>query len=144
VEIFTGAVRGRAPGERALAALLRLGLELLDRRHPLSGVGQGFGDFWQVVLDSAALRARAREGLDELENALARALAETAPEEYGDPRLAAALATAAYRAVCAASVGRLLAGAPVDEVAEDHRLRLTAAFDALERAFPPPSDAAAV
>ncbi|MFI2639890.1 hypothetical protein [Streptomyces sp. NPDC018610] len=137
MEIFTGAVRGRAPGERALAALLRLGLELLDRRHPLSGVGQGFGDFWQVVLDSAALRARAREGLDELENALTRALAETAPEEYGDPRLA----TAAYRAVCAASVGRLLAGAPVDEVAEDHRVRLTAAFDALERAFPPPPDA---
>ncbi|NEA49373.1 TetR/AcrR family transcriptional regulator [Streptomyces sp. SID10815] len=138
VETFTAAVRGRAPGERPLAALLRLGLDLLERRHPLSGVGENFGHFCQVVLDSPALRARGREGLEELEAALAGALAATAPEEP-DPRLTAALAVAAYRTVCAASVRRLMAGEPVDEVAEGHRLRLTAAFETLDRALPPPA-----
>lgn len=124
-------------GESPLDALRRLGLGLLDSRHPLSGVDDDFPPFWRVVLDSPALRARAREGVEELEAALARAFAETAPE-YADPRLAAALTVAAYRAVYVGSAGRLLAGDGADEVAADHRGRLVAAFDALGRALGAP------
>ncbi|WNM36720.1 TetR/AcrR family transcriptional regulator [Streptomyces sp. Li-HN-5-11] len=130
VETFTGAVRRRGPGEAPLSALRRLALELLRQRHPLSGVGDGFAAFWRVVADSPGLRARAREGVEELEEALAGVLAEAG---VAHPELLAALTVAAYRTVYVASARRLLAGDPVDEVAEDHRIRLGAAFDALER-----------
>lgn len=134
VEMFAGAVRHRAPDETPVAALRRLALDLLDARHPLSGVDDDFPPFWRIVLDSPALRARAREAVEELEAALAEALADTAPE-LPDPRLAAALIVAAYRAVYVASAGRLLAGERADRVAPDHRARLDAAFDVLERAL---------
>ncbi|MGW1603923.1 TetR/AcrR family transcriptional regulator [Streptomyces eurythermus] len=128
--LFASAVRDRAPGEPPLAALRRLALRLLEARHPLGGVGDTFADFWRIVADSPALRARAREGVEEVEAALAGALGEAG---VADPELWAALAVAAYRTVFVASVRRLLAGDPVAEVARDHRDRLETAFDALER-----------
>ncbi|GAB1329892.1 hypothetical protein ACE1SV_42310 [Streptomyces sennicomposti] len=67
---------------------------------------------------------------------MAATFAESASEEDGDPRPAAA----AYRTVCAASVSRLPAATPVDEAAGDHRLRLNAAVEALDRAFPGQAD----
>ncbi|MFJ4325085.1 TetR/AcrR family transcriptional regulator [Streptomyces tricolor] len=130
-DLFATAVRDRAPGEPPLAALRRLTLRLLDERHPLGGVGETFADFWRVVVDSPALRARAREGAEEIERALAGALGEAG---VTDPELAAALTVAAYRTVFLGSVRRLLAGDPVEEVAGDHRCRLEEAFGALERA----------
>ncbi|MFG3012267.1 TetR/AcrR family transcriptional regulator [Streptomyces cinerochromogenes] len=131
VDLFSAAVRDRAPGEPPLAALRRLALRLLEERHPLGGVGETFADFWRVVVASPALRARAREGVEEIERALTDALGEAG---VADPALAAALTVAAYRTVFLASVRRLLAGDPVEEVARDHRGRLEAAFGALERA----------
>ncbi|MFF9587057.1 TetR/AcrR family transcriptional regulator [Streptomyces achromogenes] len=128
--LFVSAVRDRAPGEAPLAALRRLALRLLEERHPLGGVGDTFADFWRIVADSTALRARAREGVEEVEAALAAAFGEAG---VGDPELSAALTVAAYRTVFVASVRRLLAGDPVAEVARDHRSRLERAFDALER-----------
>ncbi|GHI08152.1 TetR family transcriptional regulator [Streptomyces cellostaticus] len=132
-ELFAEAVRGRAPGESPLAALRRLALQLLDQGHPLSGVGERFVYFWRVVIDSPALRARAREGLEEVESALVAALAEAGA---ADPHLLAALTVAAYRTVYVTSARRLMAGDPVEEVAEDHRARLKSAFAALERMAP--------
>ncbi|MEU9480702.1 TetR/AcrR family transcriptional regulator [Streptomyces sp. NPDC048191] len=129
-ELFAGAVRDRAPGEPPLAALRGLALRLLDERHPLSGVGGRYPRFFRIVGASPALRARAREGVEEVEEALGAALAETG---VPDPHLLAALTVAAYRTVFVASVRRLLAGDPVEEVARDHRLRLESAFAALER-----------
>ncbi|MGW2744728.1 TetR/AcrR family transcriptional regulator [Streptomyces sp. NPDC001450] len=129
-ELFAAAVRDRAPGEPPLAALHRLALQLLDERHPLSGMAERFVHFWRIVIDSSALRARAREGVEEVESALAAALAEA---EVADPYLLAALTVAAYRTVYVTSARRLMAGDPVEEVAEDHRARLEAAFAALER-----------
>jgi AcrR family transcriptional regulator len=128
--LFASAVRDRAPGESPLAALRRLALRLLEERHPLGGVGETFADFWRIVADSPALRARAREGVEEVEAALTDAFGEAG---VADPELSAALALAAYRTVFVASVRRLLAGDPVAEVARDHRGRLESAFDALER-----------
>ncbi|WP_405940920.1 TetR/AcrR family transcriptional regulator [Streptomyces sp. NBC_00207] len=130
VELFTAAVRDRAEGRSQLGALRLLLLRLLDERHPLAGVGDTFPHFWRIVLDSPALRARAREGVEEVENALAEAIGGP------DARLTAALTVAAYRAVYVITAGRLLAGERAADVAEDHRMRVNAAFDALERALP--------
>ncbi|MFJ9628308.1 TetR/AcrR family transcriptional regulator [Streptomyces sp. NPDC101175] len=143
VEVLSGAVRHRAPDETPLAALRRLTLELRDQHHPLAGPNDNFPDFWQVVIDSPALRARAREGLEEIENALAAALAETAPDtsdrDLGtpDPALTAALIVAAYRSVYVTTARRLLAGERGEATAGDHQARLNAAFDVLERALAP-------
>ncbi|WP_019067213.1 TetR/AcrR family transcriptional regulator [Streptomyces hokutonensis] len=134
VEVLSGAVRHRAPGETPLAALRRLTLELRDQHHPLVGPNDNFPAFWQVVIDSPALRARAREGLEEIETALSDALAETAPDTP-DPALTAALIVAAYRSVYVTTARRLLAGERGDATAEDHQDRMNAAFDILERAL---------
>jgi AcrR family transcriptional regulator len=136
VEVLSGAVRHRAPGDTPLAALRRLSLELRDQHHPLAGPNDSFPDFWQVVIDSPALRARAREGLEEIENALSDALAETAPDTP-DPALTAALIVAAYRSVYVTTARRLLAGERGEGPAEDHQARMNAAFDILERALAP-------
>ncbi|WP_416975589.1 TetR/AcrR family transcriptional regulator [Streptomyces sp. 4F14] len=134
VETFTAAVRDRAPDTTPLAALRDLALTLLENHHPLSAVDDDFPPFWQVVADSPALRARAREGIEEVESALATALAETAPD-YPDSHFAAALTVAAYRTVCVASMRRLMAGDPASAVTDDHRARLHRAFTALEAAL---------
>ncbi|OIK26729.1 TetR/AcrR family transcriptional regulator [Streptomyces malaysiense] len=128
-DLFATAVRDRAPDEPPLTALRRLALRLLGERHPLSAVGKGYVPFWRVVLGSPALRARAREGVEEVETALAAALADAGTP---DPDLLAALAVAAYRTVFVTTARRLLAGEPVERVAEDHRARLESAFAALE------------
>lgn len=142
VEMFTEAVRRRDPGESPIAALRALALRLLDQGHPLGGIADDFRYFWRIVLDSPALRARAREGVEEVEEALADAFTETAPE-LPDPRLAAALAVAAYRSVFVASARRLLEGEAAADVAEGHRARMAAAFDTLEEVFGrSPADAA--
>ncbi|MFG2962169.1 TetR/AcrR family transcriptional regulator [Streptomyces sp. NPDC048288] len=130
VEAFAGAVRDRAPGESPLAALRRLAFRFIDARHPLGGMGENFVGFWPVVAESPALRARAREAVEEVERALAGALAEAGLTE---PELAASLVVAAYRSVCVTSVGRQLAGEPFAGLVVDHRERMGAAFDALER-----------
>ncbi|HEY8984275.1 MAG TPA: TetR/AcrR family transcriptional regulator [Streptomyces sp.] len=134
VETFTEAVRHRPPDQTPLTALHDLAVTLLETHHPLSAVGDGFSSFWRVVVDSPALRARAREGVEELETALAATLAETAPE-YPDPHLAAALTIAAYRTVYLASARRLMAGEPASAVTDGHRAHLTRAFTALEAAL---------
>jgi AcrR family transcriptional regulator len=129
-ETFAGAVRGRRPGETPLAALRRMAFELLDQGHPLAGVADRFPTFWRIVIESPGLRARAREGLEEVETALTVALTEAS---VADPHLLAALTVAAYRSVYVTTARRLLAGEPAAELIEDHRARLEAAFDALER-----------
>ncbi|MFI1027038.1 TetR/AcrR family transcriptional regulator [Streptomyces sp. NPDC020951] len=134
VELFTEAVRRRGPDDSPLAALRALALRLLGRRHPLGGLDDDFAHFWRIVVDSPALRARAREGVEEVEEALAQALAETAPE-LPDPHLAAAVTVAAYRAVYVVTARRMLAGEPAATLVDGHRARLEAAFDALEGVF---------
>ncbi|MFF4953688.1 TetR/AcrR family transcriptional regulator [Streptomyces chattanoogensis] len=137
-ELVTRAVRERAGDETPLAALRRLAFDLLARRHPLGGVGEGFAYFWQTVLDSPALRARGREAVEEIENTLAGLLVEAAGEEGepGDARLAAALIVAAYRVAYAGAAARQLAGDPAEEVAADQEAVLRRTFEALERALP--------
>ncbi|MFF7726772.1 TetR family transcriptional regulator [Streptomyces sp. NPDC008001] len=135
--LFAGAVRELRPGETAAAPVRRLFLGLAEARHPLGGVGDTFPAFWRVVLDSPALRARVREAVEELENAVAQAFAETTGARPGDPvpRLTAALTVTAYRTVCATTMARLLAGERADDVAPGHRALIERTFGALEEAL---------
>ncbi|MEU7888883.1 TetR family transcriptional regulator [Microbispora bryophytorum] len=145
VELVTQAVRERAEGESPLAALRRLFLGMLREGHPLGGIAPGYEVFWQVILDSPALRARARELVEEFEGVLAGLFAEAAgsdpagpvdPAGPADPapRLAAALVVAAYRAVYVTSIDRIRAGDPVHDVIADRMVLLDRALLAVERA----------
>lgn len=134
--LIAGAVRGRAADETALTALRRLHLDLLAQRHPLSGVGDRFPAFWRTVLDAPALRARAREALEELENLLAALIAEAegVPADRPRVRLTAALTIAASRALYLAVAQRLFAGERAEDLVDDQRALINRTFDALERA----------
>ncbi|MEU8057145.1 TetR/AcrR family transcriptional regulator [Microbispora bryophytorum] len=151
VELVTQAVRERAEGESPLAALRRLFLGMLREGHPLGGIAPGYEVFWQVILDSPALRARTRELVEEFEGVLAGLFAEAAGSAPADragpagpadragpadpaPRLAAALVVAAYRAVYVTSIDRIRAGDPVHDVIADRMVLLERALLAVERA----------
>ncbi|MFI1601039.1 hypothetical protein ACH4YN_02545 [Streptomyces griseofuscus] len=87
----------------------------------------------RVVIGSPALRARAREGVEEVETALAAALADTGTP---DPDLLAALVVAAYRTVF---VGTPAGSSPVPRRQRSPRTTgpgLETAFTALERTGP--------
>ncbi|MEV4454191.1 TetR family transcriptional regulator [Microbispora sp. NPDC049633] len=137
VELVTHAVRGRAEGESPLSALRRLFLRMLEEGHPIGGINPGYRVFWQVVLDSPALRARVRELVEEFEDVLAGLFAEAAGTDPAQPaqRLAAALVVAAYRTVYVTSVGRIRAGDPAEDVLADHIALLDRAMGAVERAI---------
>ncbi|MFI7100285.1 TetR/AcrR family transcriptional regulator [Streptomyces sp. NPDC050161] len=135
-ELVVRAIRGRGPEETPLDALRRLGRDLLAERHPLAGVGEGFAHFWRTVAESAALRARGREAIEELEGLLAAELARAAGDDGPEPRLSAALIVGGWRAVYAEALARQLDGDPVDAVAVDYAEALERTFDALERALP--------
>ncbi|WP_432927589.1 TetR/AcrR family transcriptional regulator [Microbispora sp. CA-135349] len=138
VELVTRAVRERGEGEGPLAALRRLFFRMLKEGHPLGGIAPEYQVFWQVILDSPALRARAREMLEEFEGMLAALIAEAAGTDPAEPapRLAAALVVAAYRTVYVTSVGRIRAGDPGEEVLAAHVALLDHALQAVERAVP--------
>lgn len=136
VELVTRAVRERAEGESPLVALRRLFLDMLREGHPLGGIAPGYEVFWQVILDSPALRARTRELVEEFESVLAGLFAEAAGSDPADPapRLAAALVVAAYRAVYVTSIDRIRAGDPMQDVIADRITLLDRALQAVERA----------
>jgi AcrR family transcriptional regulator len=129
--LFTTAMRDRGDGETPLRALRRLLLDLAAQGHPLGGFRATFPAFWRTVLGSPALRARAREAVEELEAHLAQLIADTSDDP--DPELTAALAVAAYRTVYTTSVARMLTGSSPDDVTADHITAVNRAFDALER-----------
>ncbi|MEU8178888.1 TetR family transcriptional regulator [Microbispora hainanensis] len=142
VELVTRAVQERAEGESPVAALRRLFLGMLRDGHPLGGIAPGYEVFWQVILDSPALRARARELVEELEGVIAGLFAEAAGSDPADPtdptdpapRLAAALVVAAYRAVYITSIDRIRAGDPMQDVIADRAVQLDRALRAVEQA----------
>jgi AcrR family transcriptional regulator len=121
--LIVAGVRGSSA---PLAALRDVFLGLLDARHPLAGFADRMTDFWQVVLDSPALRARVREFLEELENLVAGLF-----EEGGQPhpRLTAALALAAYRVCYLESAARIMSGEPAESFFDEQRARVGRAFD---------------
>ncbi|MFC4592113.1 TetR/AcrR family transcriptional regulator [Sphaerisporangium corydalis] len=137
VELVTQAVRGRREGEEPLAALRRLFLDLLRDGHPLGGIGDGYEIFWQVILDSPALQARAREWVQEMEDRLAELLAEAKGTGPGDPgaRMAAAMIVTVYRTAYVITARRILAGESGAGLVQDHMALLDRSFAALELAL---------
>ncbi|GAA2382424.1 TetR/AcrR family transcriptional regulator [Dactylosporangium salmoneum] len=134
--LLTAAVRDRAPGVGVLAAVRALVLDLLARRHPMSGYAEpSYVHFWGVVTGSPALLARVREYVQELEELLAGLLAA----ERGGPvglreRFAAATFVAAYRTVYLDSARRVFAGEDHEAVGAEMALLYGRAFDAAEQA----------
>ncbi|GHF73183.1 TetR family transcriptional regulator [Streptomyces mashuensis] len=131
-ELVTAAVRDRQPGQPPLAAVRRTLLGLVDEGHPLLGLADRYAHFWRIVVESPALRARAREGAEEVENALASAL-----EEAGEPApaLASALMLAACRSAYLAAARRLMAGERAAAVLPDYRAEMEKALGAAEQAL---------
>ncbi|MEV6844112.1 TetR/AcrR family transcriptional regulator [Actinoplanes sp. NPDC051411] len=121
--LIEAGVRGSAT---PLAALRDVFLQLLDTRHPLAGFADRMTYFWQVVIDSPALRARVREFLEELEGLVAGLFEEGGQAQ---PRLTAALALAAYRVCYVDAAARIMAGEQAESFFDEHRARVTRAFD---------------
>jgi AcrR family transcriptional regulator len=136
-DLVTAAVRGAAPGTGPVSALRALVLDLLARRHPLSGYAEPrYVHFWQVVIDSAALKARVREYLQELEALLAGLIAERSGAVVDfRARFAAAAAVTAYRTVYLDGARRVFDGEHHEAVAADLVAQYGRAFDAAERAI---------
>ncbi|MEU6370288.1 TetR/AcrR family transcriptional regulator [Streptomyces sp. NPDC046931] len=78
-------VRDRAPGTCPVETVRDDLLSALRRNDPLLGHHPGAPRFWQVILDSPALRAREREISENAEAALTAALAEHPPGTAGTP-----------------------------------------------------------
>lgn len=126
-EMLTAAVEGRAEGETPVAALRRLFIDVANEGHPLGGFEDRYVVFWRTVLASPALRARAREAVEEFEAHLADLLTGIDPH----PRLTAAVVLAAFRTVFSETATRMLAGAKAADVVSDHIAALERAFDTL-------------
>ncbi|WP_433306812.1 TetR/AcrR family transcriptional regulator [Actinoplanes sp. CA-030573] len=120
-ELLRAAVRDRAPGVDAVAALRSLTFRLVDERHPLSGLDERSVPFFRTVAGSPALIGRAREIAASLERTLAA-------EVDG---LLAAFFVAGYATVLVETARRLIAGETREAVLDGHRARFEALFDAL-------------
>lgn len=125
--ILTEAVRGRAPGQDPVSALRDRVLALYDERHPLAGFADRITAFWQVVLDSPALRAAVREAVERLEGLITALLAEAG---HPGPELTATLIVAAHRAVYVEAAKRMFAGEPAESFFDEQRARVARAYDA--------------
>jgi AcrR family transcriptional regulator len=133
-ELLEGAVRGRQPGETAVAALRRLALTLLAQRHPLSGLRDGSEWFWKIVEESPSLLSRVREVREELERALALALAldSTAGLDPFRCELLAGSIITAFGIVHRAAQRRLRAGELSEAIYPDLVARVNELFDQIE------------
>ena len=135
-ELLLAALRDRAAGADVLTALHAAADDLAERRHALSGLAPLAAPFFRTVAASPALIARARELGFDLERTLTGEL-ERDPGFDGDAALLAALFVAGYRTVLVETARRVLAGDPEDELATDHRARLTRLFAALRAGVAP-------
>jgi AcrR family transcriptional regulator len=121
--LIVDGVRGSSDPVTALRDVF---LGLLDARHPLAGFADRMSAFWQVVIDSPALRARVREFQQELEDLVAGLFEEAGRPQ---PRLTAALALAGYRVCYQDAASRIMAGEAAESFFEAHRARVARVFD---------------
>ncbi|GIF14407.1 TetR/AcrR family transcriptional regulator [Actinoplanes teichomyceticus] len=133
VQRLPAAIRDRADGESAVAALRRAFLAELDREEATLGLDPGMAGFWRVVEESAALQARLRQMRDRTEAAIADTLRAQTGVDDAMPPIAAAMIAAVDSALHAAIRRRLLAGEDPDAVRAQVRAAARVAFDALER-----------
>ncbi|MFE7462788.1 TetR/AcrR family transcriptional regulator [Streptomyces sp. NPDC057499] len=139
-EHLAALVRDRAPDACPVEAVRDGLLAALRANEPMLGLHPGAVRFWQVILDSPALRAREREIGERAEAALAVALAEHPPAaaEEGtggaDPLLPTLLAGAVagtHRAVLREIRRRVMSGEPAARVRDTIAPAASRAFDRL-------------
>jgi AcrR family transcriptional regulator len=130
--LVVAAINDRPAGASAVKALSDLLVALADEGNPLSTIRGRFRRFWEVVAESRALQNRARELLQQIEQAIAGAMERTG---VPDPQLTAALTVAAYRVVHLESVRRIFAGDDAAVVAAEHRERIISALAVVDQAF---------
>ncbi|MEV4157903.1 TetR family transcriptional regulator [Nocardia salmonicida] len=132
IEQLAAIVRGREPGQSALAALRHAYLAAVAAHDQL--IGFSGEPFARMIADSPALTARVRDFNDDREVALAVALAaETgaAPDDI-TPRVAAAQLAGVLRVLFDEVTRRTLAGEADTEIAAALTRDAEIAFDALE------------
>ncbi|GAB0107170.1 TetR family transcriptional regulator [Nocardia sp. JMUB6875] len=129
-------VRGRRPGESALAALRRAFLAAVVEK---DAVLAGFSgpDFAALLTGSPALVARLREFHEDRERLLAEVLAEEtgAPADDFTARVAAALLGGVHRVLFEEVLRRTVEGESNEAIAAALTERVAAAFDTLEPAL---------
>jgi AcrR family transcriptional regulator len=137
VATITAAISDRAIGTSFVAALRACLLDLIEQRHPLSGLREGIVPFIRTVQDSPSLRAVARETGDALEQVLATLFAEETQARPEDPlpRVAAGLIIGAYRPVHARMIDEILAGRRIDELRPEHVARVDLVSGLLDKAL---------
>jgi AcrR family transcriptional regulator len=121
------AVLDRPPGVSAVQAIAGRALLLASQESPPFLVQPHQAPFFRIVAESRSLQARAREMADQLEDAIAMAMEATGVRQ---PRLVAALTTAAYRTAHLESVRRVLAG----QDPFDHVFRVQTALGVVDQA----------
>ncbi|MEU4711898.1 TetR family transcriptional regulator [Nocardia salmonicida] len=132
IEQLAAIVRGREPGQSALAALRHAYLAAVAAHDQLIGFSGEL--FARMIADSPALTARVRDFNDDRQVALAVALAaETgaAPDDI-TPRVAAAQLAGVLRVLFDEVTRRTLAGEADTEIAAALTRDAEIAFDALE------------
>jgi AcrR family transcriptional regulator len=87
--------------------------------------------FWRLIAGSRDLQARARELAEQMESAIADALADRGVRE---PQLCAALLAAAYRSVQLDAIREVLAGRSPEQVDRERRRRLRHSLDTVAHA----------
>ena len=131
-DLLRSAVRDRPTGADVLASLHAAAVDLLDTRHPLSGLDERSVPFLRTVAASPALVARVREIAADLQQLLAAEL-ERDPACARDAALLAAMVIAGYTTVLVQTARQRTdedpPGSP--ELVEDHRQRLERLFDVL-------------
>ncbi|MFG2533162.1 TetR/AcrR family transcriptional regulator [Streptomyces sp. NPDC048516] len=128
------AVRERAPGESAVAALRRRLLEEIDQYDPQVGLSTAGLDFIRVIHGSSSLAARVMYLDREKETKLAATLAAETAAEPGDltPHVVAAAIMAVTRAIVSENWRRLLAGETPESIRPHAVINTEKAFAALE------------
>jgi AcrR family transcriptional regulator len=130
IELLQSAIRDRPPGTDVLTALEHESVRLFDASNPLSGVDERSASFFRTVANSAALVARSREILSELQRTLADELERDSAFD-GDALLLATLFLAGYASVLVETARRVIGGESIPAVRDNHRVRLDSMFDAL-------------
>jgi AcrR family transcriptional regulator len=120
----------RAPGESMLAAIRRDYAEAVARADVTLGLSSPA--FARMILSSPALTSRAREMLDQREQALGDAIAAETGTDNPQQRLVAALLASPHRVLAAEATKRSLAGQPREEICAVLADDAARAFDLLE------------
>lgn len=129
-DLFLAAISGHHTRAGVLDAIRSLLLDLLDRRHPLSGVDERSIGFFRTVAQSSTLTARARHITADVQQRMRQQLEDQGFD--GDAALVTAFIVAGYTRVLIETATELIGGAPDEEISAHHRSRIERLLHALD------------